>query len=150
MKREYPDAPLVGIGAVIVERGRVVLVKRGHLPLLGEWSIPGGALELGETVREAVIREAREETGLDVEPMALLGVYDRVVRDENGGVRYHYVLVDFLCRRVSGELRAASDCEEAQWFAAQEAADILSREDTQEVVRLGFEQAPNSGLGERD
>jgi 8-oxo-dGTP diphosphatase len=150
MKREYPDAPLVGIGAVIIERDRVVLVQRGHAPLLGEWSIPGGAVELGETVREAVIREAREETGLDVKPIALLGVFDRIVQDEDGGVRYHYVLVDFLCRRVSGELRAACDCDGAQWFTAQAAADILSHGDTQEVVRSGFEQSANWGSGEKD
>src|SRR5271169_4138219 len=103
MRREYPETPLVGVGAIIIEDGRVVLVKRGHAPLLGEWSIPGGVLEVGETVRQAAIREAREETGLTVEPSDLLGVFDRVLLDEQGRVRYHYVLIDFLCRRVAGE-----------------------------------------------
>jgi 8-oxo-dGTP diphosphatase len=98
MKREYPDSPLVGVGAIIIEDGRVLLVKRGHPPLEGEWSIAGGVLELGETLREAAVREAREETSLTVEPAELLGVYDRVLRDDSGRTLYHYVLVDFLCR----------------------------------------------------
>ena len=82
MKREYPDQPLVGVGAIIIEAGRVVLVKRGHPPLAGEWSIPGGVLEVGETLRDAAVREAREETGLTVEPGDLLGVFDRVLLDD--------------------------------------------------------------------
>lgn len=141
MKREYPNMPMVGVGAIIVEEGRVVLVKRAHLPLLGEWSIPGGAVELGETVREAVIREAREETGLDVEPVALVGVFDRVIRDESQSVLYHYVLVDYYCRRVSGELCAGSDCDGARWFSPGEVAEVPLPKDSAEVVRLGFEKA---------
>src|SRR5271155_621871 len=100
MKREYPDAPLVGVGTIIIEQDRVMLVKRGHPPLAGEWSIPGGALEVGEMLREAAVREALEETGLTVETGELLGVYDRVLRDGGGQVLYHYVLIDFLCRRT--------------------------------------------------
>jgi 8-oxo-dGTP diphosphatase len=140
MKREYPDAPLVGVGAIIVEAGRVLLVKRGHAPLLGEWSIPGGVLEVGETVREAAVREAAEETGLTVEPGVLLGVFDRVLRDENGRVRYHYVLVDFLCRRVAGECCAAGDADEVRWFTPEEVKKLPLPKDTAEVVRLGFEK----------
>jgi len=138
MKREYPDAPLVGVGAVIVEAGRVLLVKRGHAPLAGEWSIPGGVLELGETLREAAIREAREETSLTVETADLLGVYDRVLRDEAQRTRYHYVLVDFLCRRVSGEAQAAGDAAEVRWCTAAEVSGLKLAEDTAEVIRLGF------------
>jgi 8-oxo-dGTP diphosphatase len=141
MKREYPSAPMVGVGAVVVDEGRVVLVKRAHSPMLGEWSIPGGAVELGETVREAVIREAREETGLDVKPMALVGVFDRVIRDESGSVLYHYVLVDYYCRLVGGELCAGSDCDGAQWFSPEEVACVPLPKDTAEVVRLGFDKA---------
>src|SRR5260221_2715525 len=107
MKREFPEIPLVGVGAVIIEASRVLLVKRAHPPLQAEWSIPGGVLEVGELVREAAIREAREETGLTVEPGELLGVYDRILRDPDKRVPYHYVLIDFLCRRVAGELAAA-------------------------------------------
>ena len=110
----------MGVGAVIIEDGRVLLVKRGHPPLAGEWSIPGGVLELGETLREAAIREAREETCLTVEPADLLGVYDRVLRDDEGRTLYHFVLIDFLCRRVSGEARAADDADEVRWFTPAE------------------------------
>jgi len=141
MKREYPIAPMVGVGAVIVDRRRIVLVKRAHLPMLGEWSIPGGAVELGETVREAVIREAREETCLEVEPMALVGVFDRVIRDENQSILYHYVLIDYYCRWIGGELRVGSDCDDARWFSLEEVARVRLPKDTAEAVRLGFEKA---------
>jgi len=141
MKREYPDFPLVGVGAIIIEDGRVLLVKRGHPPLAEEWSIPGGVLEVGETLREAAIREAREETCLRVEPADLLGVYDRVSRDDDGGTVYHYVLIDFLCRRVGGEARAADDADEVRWFTLEEAGELVLPEDTAEVIRLGFQKA---------
>jgi len=141
MKREYPDFPLVGVGAIIIEDGRVLLVKRGHPPLAGEWSIPGGVLEVGETLREAAIREAREETCLTVEPADLLGVYDRVLRDDDGRAVYHYVLIDFLCCRVGGEARAADDADEVRWFTPEEAGELALPEDTAEVIRLGFQKA---------
>src|SRR5437588_12270439 len=112
MQREFPEVPLVGVGAIIIEGARVVLVKRAHPPIQGQWSIPGGVLEVGELVRDAAIREAREETGLIVEPADLLGVYDRILRNEEQRVQYHYVLVDFLCRRAGGELQAASTATE--------------------------------------
>src|ERR1700682_5582380 len=100
MQREFPEVPLVGVGAIIIEDSRVVLVKRAHPPLQAEGSIPGGVLEGGELVRDAAIREAREETGLTVEPGELLGVYDRILRSHEERVEYHYVLIDFLGRRV--------------------------------------------------
>ena len=141
MQREYPEQPLVGVGAIIIEEGRVLLVKRGHPPLAGEWSIPGGVLEVGETLREAAIREAREETCLVIETADLLGVYDRVLRDDNGRTLYHYVLIDFLCHRVEGKARAADDADEIRWFTAQEAGEMALPEDTAEVIRLGFQKA---------
>jgi mutator protein MutT len=140
-KREYPDSPLVGVGAIIIDQGRVLLVKRGHPPLAGDWSIPGGVLELGETLREAAVREAREETCLTVETADLLGVYDRVLRDDAGRTLYHFVLVDFLCRRVAGEPHAADDADEVRWFTPPEIAELALAEDTAQVIRQGFERA---------
>lgn len=141
MRREYPEVPLVGVGAIIAEAGRVVLVKRAHAPLAGEWSIPGGALEVGELVREAAAREALEETGLTVEATELLGVFDRVLRDDEGRVRYHYLLVDFLCRRVQGDVCCGGDAADARWFALEEVRKLPLARDTAEVIRLGLERA---------
>ena len=138
MKREFPEVPLVGVGAVIIADARLVLVKRAHPPLQAEWSIPGGVLEVGELMRQAAVREAREETGLTVEPGELLGVYDRIVRDADERVQYHYVLIDFLCRRVAGDLAAASDAAEVRWFRQQELAALNLAEDTLDVIQKGF------------
>lgn len=140
MQREFPEVPLVGVGAIIIENSRVLLVKRAHPPLQAEWSIPGGVLEVGELVREAAIREAREETGLTVEPSDLLGVYDRILRNVEQRVQYHYVLIDFLCRRVAGDLSAASDAAEVQWFTREELPALRLAEDTLDVISKGFQQ----------
>jgi len=147
MQREYPEQPLVGVGAIVIESSRVVLVKRAHPPLQNQWSIPGGVLEVGELVREAAVREAREETGLTVEPGELLGVFDRVLRDGNDHVQYHYVLVDFLCRRVSGELNAAGDAAAARWFTRDELSALNLAEDTLEVVLKGLARAAQRQSG---
>ena len=138
MQREYPTCPLVGVGALVVEDGRVVLIRRGKAPLLGEWSIPGGMLELGETLRQGAEREALEETGLVVLATELLGVFDRVVPDAEGKIIYHYVLVDFLCERVSGELRAGADAADAKWFTPAEVAKLPLAEDTAGVIRAAL------------
>jgi 8-oxo-dGTP diphosphatase len=139
MNREFPEHPLVGVGSIVIEADRVVLVKRAHPPIQGQWSIPGGVLEVGEMVREAAIREAREETGLIVEPSELLGVYDRILRDPEHRVQYHYVLIDFLCRKVGGELLAASDASEVRWFKLEELPPLNLAEDTLEVIQKGFQ-----------
>ena len=138
MKREYPESPLVGVGAVIVKESRVLLIRRGTPPLLGEWSLPGGVLECGETLREAVAREAREETGLAVEPGEMLGVYERVIRDDEGRVRYHYVLIDFLCRAAGGDLKAGSDAADVRWFTRDELPALNLAYDANDVVRKGL------------
>ena len=140
MQREYPQSPLIGVGAVIVEDGRALLIRRGTPPLLGEWSLPGGVLECGEALRDAVIREALEETGLTVQVGEMLGVYERVIRAEDGRVRYHYVLIDFLCHRVAGELRAGSDAAEVGWFRREELSSLKLAYDANDVVLKGLER----------
>ena len=124
MKREYPEAPIVGVGAVVVHQGRVLLIERANEPLKGEWSLPGGALELGETLEEGVVREVLEETGLRVEPVRVVEVFDRISRDDAGQVRYHFVLVDFLCHLSKGEsadaVQCASDAVRARWVSVVE------------------------------
>ena len=119
LQREYPASPLVGVGAVIVRDGRVLLVRRGTEPLRGRWSIPGGLIEVGEMLREAVVREAREETGLEVEPVELVELLDRIHR-QGERVRYHYVIADYLCRVKGGTLKASSDADEARWVERAE------------------------------
>jgi 8-oxo-dGTP diphosphatase len=141
MQRQYPNQPLVGVGAIIVDGGRVALVKRAKAPLLGEWSIPGGMLELGETVRFGAEREVLEETGLVVRAIELLGVFDRVVLDDAKRCQYHYVLIDFLCERISGILHAAGDAADARWFTLEEIGKLPLPEDTAGVVRLGIQKA---------
>jgi len=119
MQREYPIAPLMGVGAVIVHEGRVLLVQRGREPLKGRWSIPGGLIEIGEMLHEAVVREVREETGLEIEPVELVELLDRIHR-EGERVRYHYVIADYLCRVVGGTLKAADDAEAVRWVERAE------------------------------
>ncbi|HTM38893.1 MAG TPA: NUDIX hydrolase [Terriglobales bacterium] len=138
MQREHPTQPLIGVGALIVENGRVVVIKRGKAPLLGEWSIPGGMLELGETLRQGAEREALEETGLVVRATELLGVFDRIVPDEEGNIVYHYVLIDFLCQRLSGELRAGADAADARWFTPEEIEKLPLALDTAQVIQAAL------------
>ena len=127
VQREFPQSPFVGVGAVVVHEDRVLLVRRGSEPLKGHWTLPGGVLELGETVVDGVVREVREETGLLVEPLELVELVDRIHLEtgreagrEAGRVRYHYVIADYLCRVTGGELRAASDADAVQWVERAE------------------------------
>jgi ADP-ribose pyrophosphatase YjhB (NUDIX family) len=139
MRREYPDSPIAGVGAVIVHEGKVLLIQRAQEPLRGEWSLPGGALELGETIEEAVRREVLEETGLIVEPIAVVEVFDRISRDEEMRVRYHYVLIDFLCRVTGGSLACASDAADARWISPDDLDSIMPF--TADVIRKGLKMA---------
>jgi 8-oxo-dGTP diphosphatase len=117
-----PLAPVVGVGGVVVRGGRVLLARRGKEPLYGRWVVPGGTVELGETLEEALVREMREETGLRVEPVEVLTVFDRIQRDGERVV-YHYVIVDYLCRWLEGEARAASDALDVAWASPAELPD---------------------------
>jgi 8-oxo-dGTP diphosphatase len=121
--REFPEAPIVGVGAVIIEQNRVLLVQRGREPLKGKWSLPGGMLELGESLAEGVVREVQEETGLVVEVLELVELLDRVHREsipDGERVRYHYVIADYLCRVVGGTLHASSDADAVRWIERAE------------------------------
>jgi 8-oxo-dGTP diphosphatase len=140
MRREYPECPLVGVGAVIIRNNQVVLVKRGQAPLQGEWSIPGGLLEVGETLRQGAEREALEETGLAAKATELLGVFERLVPDDDKRTRYHYILIDFLCEVVAGDLKASGDAADARWFSPEELSSLPLPGDTAAVIRLAFEK----------
>ena len=135
MKREYPDRPIVGVGAVIVENGRVLLARRGRPPLEGQWSLPGGVVELGETLRAAAEREALEETGLVVEAGEVLEVLDRIIPGQNGMPQYHYVLIDFLCHRGGGELHAGGDVAEVAWAAEADLNNYHLEQVAMDVIR---------------
>jgi 8-oxo-dGTP diphosphatase len=119
MQREFPSAPVVAVGAVVVQAGKVLLVRRGTAPLKGHWTLPGGVLELGESLHEGVVREVREETGLTVEPIELVELLDRIHREESR-IQFHYVIADYLCRVTGGEAKAASDADEVQWVERAE------------------------------
>ena len=134
MHRQYPDRPLLGVGAVIVDNGRILLARRTNPPMQGEWSIPGGLVESGETIKEAVIREVREETGLEIEPVQLVEVFERVLRDKEARVQYHFVLIDYLCRLLSGEARAGSDVSDLVWATADELESHSVAEETRRVI----------------
>jgi len=118
--REYPSSPVVGVGAVIVKDGCVLLIQRGNEPNRGCWSIPGGVVELGETLAEAARREVREECGLEVEAQDVLSTYDLIQRDAHGRIRYHYVLLDLRARYVSGKAIPSTDALDVRWVAKAE------------------------------
>lgn len=132
--------PLVGVGAVVVHEGRTVLIRRGKEPMYGRWIVPGGTVELGETLEQACVRELREETGLEVRPLEVLTVFDRIER-HGDDVRYHYVIVDYLCSWVGGELQAGSDALEAAWASREELKDYNLPAKALEVILDGFARA---------
>jgi 8-oxo-dGTP diphosphatase len=133
--REYPSVPRVGVGAVVLDAGRVLLVRRGKAPLAGKWSLPGGLLELGETTAEAARREVAEECGLQIRVGEVAGILDRVVRDAEGRIRYHWVLVDYVAFVESGELCAASDADEAQWVEVDEVERLDTTDGLLDMIR---------------
>lgn len=139
--REYPERPMVGVGGVVLDGDKVLLVRRGREPLRGEWSLPGGLVEVGETLVQALRREIAEETGLAVKVGGIVKVLDRITRDEQGRVRFHYVLVDFLCRVEGGELRAGTDVSEARWVLRHELAEFHLRPATLRVIERAFSQS---------
>lgn len=140
MSRRYPTQPMVGVGAVIFRDEEVALVQRGGPPSEGKWSIPGGLVELGESLEEGLRREVREETGLEVEVVERCAVLERILRDPWGRVEYHYVLIDFACRYLSGELNPASDTQAAAWVPIEDLDDYTMTRGTAEVIRDAFKK----------
>jgi ADP-ribose pyrophosphatase YjhB (NUDIX family) len=138
MKREYPEHPIVGVGGVVVHRHRALLIRRGSEPLKGEWSIPGGMLELGEELAEGVRRELKEETGLEVEPLEIVAAFDRITR-QGKRVKYHYVIVDYVCRRKRGRLKPASDVVDARWARREDLPKYHLTEMATKVILKAFE-----------
>ncbi len=139
-ERRYPNRPLVGVGAIIFRRNRILMAQRGKDPLKGWWSLPGGALELGESLEDAVRREVLEETGLQVEPVKLFEVFERIMRDANGAPEYHYVLIDYVCRVTGGELFPGDDVAAVDWVRRQDLPSLQITEGTLAVIERAFEQ----------
>ena len=136
--REYPERPIVGVGAVIVEAGKVVLIRRTHEPLQGQWSLPGGMVEIGETLEAALAREMVEETGLTVRVGPVIEVFDRITCDERSRVRYHYVLIDYVCWPAGGTLRAGSDVDAAVWVDPAALDGYALTDKATSVIRRGL------------
>jgi mutator protein MutT len=136
--RRYPKWPLIGVGALLFERGRILMVQRGKEPRKGWWSLPGGALETGETLEQAVRREVREETGLEVEPAGVLEIFERIVRDAAGVPEYHYVLIDYVCRVTGGTLAPGDDACDVQWVSRRDLPALTITEGTLAVIEKGF------------
>ena len=136
--REYPGQPLFGVGGVVVVDGHVVLIKRKRPPLAGSWSLPGGVVELGESLRDGLRRELREEIGIEVQVGPLLELFDRITRDGDGMVRYHYILADYLCRPVAGALHHGSDAEAAILADPTNLSRYNLSADTRAVIASGL------------
>ena len=140
-RREYPERPVVGVGGVVVSGGRALLVRRGSPPLEGEWSIPGGMLELGETLIEGVERELAEETGMEVRVAGLIEVFERISLDAEGRPQYHFVVLDYLCEAIKGDGRAGSDAREIAWATDAELAQYSLTPAATRVIRKAFEMS---------
>jgi ADP-ribose pyrophosphatase YjhB (NUDIX family) len=138
--RRYPRHPLVGVGAIILERDRVLMAQRGKQPQKGRWSLPGGLLELGETLADGVRREVREETGLEIRPLGVLEVFERIMRDSAGAPEYHYVLIDYICRATGGTLRAGDDVCAVEWVRRRDLARLAITEGTPAVIEKAFRE----------
>jgi 8-oxo-dGTP diphosphatase len=143
MRRRYPKHPLLGVGALIFtssgRRGPILLVERGGHPLKGYWSLPGGLVETGEKLEDAVRREILEETGLRIEPVSRFEIFERIMLDASGRAEYHYVLADYICKVVGGTLRAGDDVSRAEWVRRAELGNYRITEGTREVIEKVYE-----------
>lgn len=152
-RREYPERPVVGVGGVVIENGRALLIRRASEPLKGQWSIPGGILELGESLKEGVAREMLEETGLEVRVLEVIEVFDRIFHEEQRageppaaprppGPRFHYVIVDYLCERIAGDPQAGSDVSEVAFAGEDELYRYGLTETATRVLKKAFAMRP--------
>jgi ADP-ribose pyrophosphatase YjhB (NUDIX family) len=148
--RRYPDRPFLGIGALVFRREkdglRILLVKRGKEPLKDYWSLPGGILEVGERLADGVRREVREETGLDVQPLSVFEIFERIMPDAEGRPEYHYVLIDYVCRVTGGEMQAASDVSACEWVARQQLSQYTITDGTVAVIERAFDASSHISL----
>jgi 8-oxo-dGTP diphosphatase len=142
MRREYPERPWTGVGVVVWQGDRVLLVRRGRPPRQGQWGLPGGAQEVGETVFEAAAREVREETGLEVRPVAIITTVDSITRDADGAVQYHYTLVEVAADCAAGDPVAADDAADARWATLEEAEGLVEWDETRRILGLSAAQRP--------
>jgi len=138
--RRYPQRPLVGVGAILLRRGRILMAQRGKEPLKGWWSLPGGALEIGESLADAVRREVLEETGLEVEPLGVFEIFERILRDAAGAPEYHYVLIDYVCRVKGGKLFPGDDVCAVEWVRRKDLPALQITEGTLGVIEKAFRQ----------
>jgi 8-oxo-dGTP diphosphatase len=141
MKREYPQAPIAGVGVVVVKGDKILLVRRGKEPSRGRWGLPGGAIELGETVAQAAEREVVEECGIEIEIRDVIEVIDRIIPDDDGQIRYHYILIDLLAEHCKGDPIASSDAAEASWALEKELDQLALSRATRRVIRKGLQMA---------
>ncbi len=137
--RQYPERPILGVGALIFRRNAILLVERGREPLKGYWSLPGGVLELGELLEAGIRREVLEETGLVVKPLSVLEIFERIMLDRKGQPEYHYVLVDYLCRVVSGDVRPGDDVSNVAWVSEKKLSSYQLTEGTLPVIQKAFQ-----------
>jgi len=138
--RRYPKHPLVGVGAIILEGDRALMAERGKQPMEGWWSLPGGMLEVGETLVDGVRREVREETGLEIRPLGILEVFERIQRDAAGATEYHYVLIDYICRAAGGTLQAGDDVRAVEWVGRRDLKKLKITEGTLAVIEKAFRE----------
>jgi len=137
-ERRFPAHPIPGVGALIIDDDRILLVERGHEPLKGYWSLPGGAVETGERMEDALRREVLEETGLEIVVDHLLEVFERMTPGEDGKTEYHYILIDYICHPAGGTLCASDDAARAEWFTEDEVANLKITEGTPGVIAKAF------------
>jgi 8-oxo-dGTP diphosphatase len=143
--REYPARPIVGVGGVTIQDGRVLLIRRAFAPLQGRWSIPGGGLDVGETIVEGVRRELQEETGIDVRVLDPIETFEQIQRDDSGRVQLHYVILDYLCEVIGGKVRAGGDATDAAWAGENNLAPYALTETATRVIRKAFAMARTAG-----